>query len=534
MRSILICGFVWLLLSPSMGQAADAKAIQIGSERQLFFDDRLVEESRGLQRTWHQPVKEPTPVLKKTQQWEGMGPYVYGTVLRDPASGHFKIWYNCYVGGHPDYFTCYATSKDGLHWDRPACDVVQDPRLPAGNNVVMLGSGLPGSRQCISPSVLLRPDEPDPSRRYAMVYWDINAGRPVKFFGLCLAYSPDGIHWKNAPENPVFTGPSDVTDAQYDAARRRYLLHYKVWRVEGDVLSSTLPRGTASRVSYWPTWDSVKLKENGVRFEGQMIDFASNDTSPMNARVHFAREPSSRRVVARAESKDLIHWTDARVVLDLPEKGDPSDWSTYGMSTFSYEGYFLGLLRVFHNGREIDLELAMSDDDRNWKRTTPRNPFIPLGSKDRFDAGMVFSANSPVEVGNELWFYYGAFTGDHEAGSANQTCSIGLAKLRRDGFVSLNAEKETGELTTVPIRFGGKELVLNASAAKGSVSAEIRDERGEPHPGFTFGDCDEIRSDAVSRVVKWKGNADIGKLAGQPVRVCLRIRNADLYAIQFR
>ena len=235
MRSTLVGCFVWLFLSSAFGNAADPEPLQVGSARQLFFDDRLVASSQGLKRVWHQPAKEPAPVLTKAHAWEGMGPYVYGTVVRDQSSDQFKIWYNCYVGGQPDYFTCYGTSKDGIHWDRPVCDVVRDPRLPAGNNVVMLGSGLPGYRQCISPSVLIRPDEPDPSRRYAMVYWDISAGRPVKFFGLCLAHSPDGIHWKNAPENPVFTGASDVTDAQYDATRERYLLHYKVWRVEREV-----------------------------------------------------------------------------------------------------------------------------------------------------------------------------------------------------------------------------------------------------------------------------------------------------------
>src|SRR5580704_6567927 len=97
----------WLGLTSGICQAADASPLQIGSSRQFFFDDRIVASSAGLQRVWRQPKKEQRPVLTKMHSWEGKGPYVYGTVLRDPTSDQFKIWYNCYVGGRPDYFVGY-------------------------------------------------------------------------------------------------------------------------------------------------------------------------------------------------------------------------------------------------------------------------------------------------------------------------------------------------------------------------------------------------------------------------------------------
>lgn len=534
MRCAIACCLVWLFVSCTTCCATDPLPIRVGSARQLFFDDRAAASSKGLKRIWHKPRKESAAVLTKSRPWEGQGPWVYGTVLRDQPTGQFKLWYNCYVGGRPDYFTCYATSKDGLHWGRPACDAVRDPRLPAGNNVVMLGSGLPDYRQCLSPSVLLRPDEPDPSRRYAMLYWDINAGRTVKFFGLCLAYSPDGIHWTNDARNPVFDGASDVTDAQYDPIGRRYLLHYKIWRVEGDAVSSKLARGTAGKVSYWPTWDTVKLDGDRVRYQGRLVDYTLDDTSPLTGSIDFAREPASRRVVARAESKDLVHWTDARLVFELPEAGDPPDWSTYGMSTFSYEGRFLGLLRVFHNERQIDLELVASDDDRSWKRTAPGKPFIPLGPGGSFDAGMVFSANSPVLVGDELWFYYGAFTGHHAVANEDQSVSIGLAKLRRDGFVSFSAENEAGELITVPLQFDGVRMLMNAAAAQGELAVEIRNARGEPQPGFTFADCDAFHGDDVSHPVTWRSQSDVSRFRGKTIQLAFRLKNAQLYAFQFQ
>jgi hypothetical protein len=531
--SSAVC-LVLLLGSAALSPANDLEPLRVGSSRQLFFDDFAIATTTNVQRVWHRPEKMTEPVLTRERPWEGRGPYVFGTVLRDPAAGTFKLWYNCYVGGQPDYFACYATSHNGLKWERPESDAVRDPRLPKGNNVVMLGSGLQNSRQCLSPTVFFRPENPDPAQRYAMVYWDINAGSSITFVGLCLAYSPDGIHWTNHPGNPVFSGTSDVTDACYDPVHKRYLLHYKIWRVEGDVLASQTPRGKIGSVSYWPTWDTVPLDGGKVRYEGHVIDYRTDDTSPMKGTVDFAREPKYRRVVARVESRDLIHWTDAKLVFELPEKDDDPALSTYGMSVYPYEGHYVGLLRVFHNEREIDLELAHSRDDIRWKRTSAGKPFLPLGPSNSFDAGMVFSSNSLISVGDELWFYYGAFSGDHAVADEQQSMSIALAKLRRDGFVSLSADDTTGEIVTVPIQFEGDELVINAAAKQGLLEVELRDLSGNPQPGFTFADCDKFHGDVVSHPVTWQGKSNLSHRKSRAVRLAFRLRNARIYAFQFR
>jgi hypothetical protein len=107
--------------------------------------------------------------------------------------------------------------------------------------------------------------------------------------------------------------------------------------------------------------------------------------------------------------------------------------------------------------------------------------------------------------------------------------------LRTDGFVSMHAKYAGGEFTTKPLSFKGRELVMNFStSAVGSVRVEIQDAAGKPLPGFTADDCPEIYGDAIEEVVKWKAGSDVGKLAGQPVRVRFVMKDADLYAIQFR
>jgi len=82
--------------------------------------------------------------------------------------------------------------------------------------------------------------------------------------------------------------------------------------------------------------------------------------------------------------------------------------------------------------------------------------------------------------------------------------------------------------------WGDAMLLLNvATSAAGNVRCEIQDERGQPLPGFTLSDCDEIVGDEIERPVSWNGKAELRHLAGRPIRLRLQLEDADLYAIRF-
>jgi hypothetical protein len=106
---------------------------------------------------------------------------------------------------------------------------------------------------------------------------------------------------------------------------------------------------------------------------------------------------------------------------------------------------------------------------------------------------------------------------------------------RIDGFVSVQAPLTGGEFVTKPVIFEGKRLVMNFStSAAGSVRVEIQTAEGEPIPGFTLDDSQEIFGDAIEQVVTWKGGSDVSPLAGKPVRLRFVMNDADLYSIRFR
>lgn len=99
----------------------------------MFVDEFLIAETT-LRRTFHQP--EPyagNPVLQPETALELNGgeqpvacPFSDG-VFYDPTDRLFKLWY---MAGWFDG-TALAYSRDGLHWERPAFDVV-----PGTNRVI--------------------------------------------------------------------------------------------------------------------------------------------------------------------------------------------------------------------------------------------------------------------------------------------------------------------------------------------------------------------------------------------------------------
>jgi hypothetical protein len=92
-----------------------------------------------------------------------------------------------------------------------------------------------------------------------------------------------------------------------------------------------------------------------------------------------------------------------------------------------------------------------------------------------------------------------------------------------------------GTFTTRPFRFSGRELVLNLSTgAAGGVFVEIQDTDGKPIPGYTRADALEQAGDEVERIVSWKSGTSVASLAGREIRLHFTLKDADLYALQFR
>ena len=172
--------------------------------------------------------------------------------------------------------------------------------------------------------------------------------------------------------------------------------------------------------------------------------------------------------------------------------------------------------------------LLTSRGGTNYDRTFLEGflrPGVGLGnwvSRDNYPAINVVET-SPEEMS----FYVNRHYGQPSAHLSRYT-------LRIDGFSCLYAPYKGGEMLTRTLRFAGSHLDLNYStSAAGFFRVGIERPDGSPVPGFELDGCVEIIGDRISREVTWTGGHRLFELAGQPVRLRFRMKDAQLFSIQF-
>jgi len=208
------------------------------------------------------------------------------------------------------------------------------------------------------------------------------------------------------------------------------------------------------------------------------------------------------------------------------------------MNVWTEGGVYWGLPWIFYGDEPLDLnlrqnlrlKLAWSRDGQQWQAVFPDQDAMPMGEPGSFDAGMVLSTCPMVELPDRLRLYYYGSHGLHD-GSAIRS-AIGLAEIRRGGFVSLHADGE-GSLVTHRFLLRGEELRINAQTGKkGYVEAELLNDYGSIMDGFEAGSSDRLSGDTVDHVLTWKGKGNLAFLRGQYIRLRLVMKDADLYSFR--
>ncbi|MFI4875412.1 MAG: hypothetical protein ACIALR_08750 [Blastopirellula sp. JB062] len=468
---------------------APPKRIVIDTGRQLFVDDFLIEEST-LSRTWHKARKyEGNPVMTPQTDLElgvesGNAPMAApfsGGVWYDPADKLFKMWY---CAGWFDG-TAYATSVDGVAWQRPQLDVV------AGTNRIVPRKGVRDSA-----AVILDQTAEDPNKRYQMLIWSRPQGGEI-------FSSADGVQWSE----PTPTGPmGDRSTIFYNPFRKKWV--YSI-------------RASWSRRSR---------------------NYSESDDLTAGAAV-------ARQVPwMRADNQDLPdeHWFYA-----FPQRRrKPTTPALYNLDAVAYESLMLGALAIYQGPdnkacaaegvpKLTEIHLGFSRDGFHWHRPDDRTPLIAAARREgAWDRGYLHSnAAVCLIMGDELWFYYTGFAGDPKrkglsiaANGMYANASLGVAKLRRDGFASMDAGEEGGALTTRPVVFQGDRLFVNVDCPQGSLRVDVLDQAGEVVPGYSAERCRPISTDRTLTEVTWEGMADLADLAGKPIRFRFHLQNGALYA----
>jgi hypothetical protein len=67
----------------------------------------------------------------------------------------------------------------------------------------------------------------------------------------------------------------------------------------------------------------------------------------------------------------------------------------------------------------------------------------------------------------------------------------------------------------------------------GEAWVEIQDASGNAIPNFRMEDCVSVDRNGVAQEVWWKQGPDVSSLAGQEIRLRIKMRSSKFYAFQF-
>lgn len=470
--------------------------IPVNTGRQLFVDSFLIAETNLVPVYQTPDFYAGNPVLEPTAPWENTiegapyaAPFSDG-IWYDDKDGKFKMWYLAGAGSihkqdKQTFYTCYAESEDGIHWVKPMLDLVK-------------GTCIVDSANRDAATIWLDRQESDPARRYKM--FNVERRPTDRRWQFILKYSPDGIHWSE--------GVAQSGDL-YD----RSSVFYNPFR---DVWCLSMRYGT--KVS-------------------------SRSRSYLEAKDPETAVSMAHRVRKGVPDKNVVFWFTPDDKEPHHPKFPEVNPGIYNFDCIPYESIMLGQYAVWQGPEnnvcgELGIQkrneicLGYSRDGFHFSRPS----HVPFMANDTTDGAwnwgnMQSVGGVPLIVGDSLYFYCsGRRLNDIMWDSYTST---GLARLRRDGFVSMQAGKEEGTLKTEPVVFDGKYLFVNADVKgkRSQLLVEVLDADGNPVEGFAKEDCIGLKkTDSTKSMIVWKNNRDLATLAGKTVRLKFYLRDGDLYS----
>lgn len=460
--------------------------VEIGSRRELFVDDFMVEGlSGGAERRLHHPVPQVVGMYfgEKGKPWEQS--VAYPTVIKDGDrvlmyySARFDSFYkNGERSAKPSarQFACVLESTDGIHFSRPNLGLhdiswLFPPGVDTKDNNIMIPWTATGHN--FSPFLDTRPGVP-PEQRFKAIGRPLTSSKATE--PLAVFVSPDGLHWEMMEGSAFATGPTDSQNGGFWDSERKQYVCYMRGRLEGELRDIRF--STSTDLLHWSDPAFVKYSDD------RSVNMYTNGIRPYDRAPHILIGLPARFI------------SDRRKFREYPEPG-VSD----GVLMSSRDG------KLFDRWQEGFVRPGTEPD--GW---TDRNNYPALG----------IIQTSPTEL-SVYW----------TEGYQHPGNRLRRGTLRLDGFVSLHAGGTAGELLTRPFIFTGGQLTVNyATSAIGSLRFELCDEDGAAIKGFEMDNSETLFGNEIEHSVTWK-RGDVSRLAGKPVRLRVGILDADLYSFRF-
>jgi len=411
------------------------------------------------------------PVMVKDRDWEGGGPYLYGSVLYDSEDALFKMWYT--VGHDFEYrhhlpgsdLTCYATSKDGYSWNKPELDVFEW-KASRKNNYVAIGRRRPAGITVVGTVPGLGVPQ-----RYLAVYLDDP--------GICIAYSDDGARWIEDKNNPIEPSESDTHNSiVYHPGTKKWMVHMRP-----PVYAGFTKRRVAVMESHdlqtWTRPETVLLPDEAdlPEFYGMPVFRRGNLFFGL---LHVYDRPVGTIEIELVFSSDGRHWHRVAPRELFLTRGSQGEFDQ-GMVFATAPVIAHGEMRVYYGGtRTLHTQPSKTGGSAIGIASIPLDRFFGMISSSPEQPG--FIVTRPIILnGSEL---------------------------------EVNAK-------VLPVQ--------------GQVKLAVLDLAGKELPGFGLGDCKPVKGyDSLKHQISWAAGKRIADLPKQPLRLKFQLEQATFYAFYVR
>ena len=479
-------------------------------KRTLLWDMSLTEKAEGIRVNMHRPIRKNV-ALKCDAPWEGEH-CGYGQVMYDGEK--YRLYYrgsganagpwNMEDGTHS--VLCVAYSKDGKNFEKPDLGIYEYKGSKHNNIVFMLGEKAYFDNFAIF--IDKNPNCPKDEKYKSVSMFLTNKEKDI--YALKVYKSADGLHWQEAGLILEGKGAFDSMNiAFWDENLGKYCLYFRGYH------------------DLNPEYKIEHEKETHVR----------------DIRVTY--------------SDDFLNWTEPKF---LDYKKDKTEFQLYtnGMMKYHRANIYLGLptryidrsldsvnykyLPDLHGYREImgkisrrssiamnDTLVMYSSDGVSFNRS--REAFMTPGPENGenwvygdcyFAHGMAQTESDFYGEPEELSIYAGT-------GYRSRPVTFERYALRLDGFFSLRADYEEGEVITKPIVIEGGKLSVNfATSAIGYLKIELLGEDGATIEGYT---SQRLFGDSIDRPVDFE--KPLADLSGKKVKMKITMKDADFYSFCF-
>jgi hypothetical protein len=399
------------------------------------------------------------------------------------------------MGGYGRY-TCYATSRDGIHWEKPVLDVLQ------GTNVVHAGD----RDSC---TVWLDLEENDPQRRYKM-FLSHGDGE----WALSVYFSADGIHWGDAITRSGSCG--DRTTAFRNPFRKVWVYSIRddeplfgrirrYWE-SPDVI--TAARWGAGEPLLWTGADNLDPRYADLHVQPQLynLDAVAYESILLGLFSIWRGQPSDRpkiNEVVVGFSRDGFHWHRPSRRALIPVSEHLGDWNWGNVQSAGGCCLVVGdQLRFYVSGRAGVPGSPASGLCSTGLAILRRDGFA---SMDAVESGGMLTTRPVRFHGKHLFVNVAARCGEFRVEVLNERGSV-IDPFSRENCVPISSDKTlqairwdgAGDLSTlaggrVKFRFYLREGRLYAFWVSAEPSGASHGYVAAGGPGFT-GPTDTVGS----------------------------------------